>query len=922
MISPQRAVMQTEEPGMIADQPWGAATGPPGGWLASLVRLGLVSLLVCLFTETAGFAAASAGEDQAYTLAKRSFQDGWYERAERELDEFIKAYPNSESLAEAVLLQAQCRYRQNQFESAAALLQGRSGTAGKLADQYCYWLAQAQFQRGDFGGAANQFAKLLADFPQSLQRLEAGYGQAMASYRLGELGRVVELLTHATNAFRLAAQTRPDDPLVSQGDLLLADVLMRQQDYAAALGPLQRLANRPLSPELKWKGQYLLSKAYLATRAITNALECATNLVALATATGSPTNQAESVTLSAQVLEQASQPEAAIRVYTNNLVEDVPPEYRRQAVVKIVELKLRQNQSDSAIQWLETFLRDQPQDPAADVALETVGEMKLKQYYALRSAAPGPSPGAAADRTNLLQQAKAQFDQLLARFPQSPLAGHAWLNHGWCLLEEGKVAESQADFREASARLPHSREQAVARFKWADTQFQQKAWADALRNYRLLIDQYGAEDWARDQLLDQALYQAVQASIELGDQAEATRALTTILEWYPDDFYSGQSMLLVGQGFSRVNKPSEARAYFRRYTQDFTNSSFLPQAELAIAQSYVQERDWTNALAGYEGWVARYPNHVSLPQVEYDRAWIYWQAGQATNALRLFTNFLARFSTHANAPLAQEWVSDYYMNQGEYQNAELQYQRLYQNTNWPVTTLTYEARLWAGRAAAARQGYADAISYFTNLLNDVQCPPDILAQAYFALGDTYTLQPPKDSTNTLARFGEAINAYVAITNNFPTNRLLPLALGAIANCHLQLATEEPWRYDAAITNYQAILDMPAADLGTRSEAKVGLGIVLEKQAALRPADSPALLHQALNHYLDVLYGKNRRPNEPPDPTWPGKAGLEAARLAESLRMWDQAARVYTRLLELYPPWHELVDKKLARVKERLGAASH
>jgi TolA-binding protein len=900
---------------------------------ARLVCWALLSLLAAGFVLSAAWGAAAPAEERAYTLAKRSFQDGWYDRAEQELEDFIKTYPDSESLPEAVLLLAECRFKQNQFESAAGLLQSRLAGAGKLADQYYYWLAQARFQQAEYGSAATLFARLLADFPQSPYRLEAGYGEAMARYRSGELSRVVELLTNTTNAFPLAAQARPDHYLVSQADLLLAEVLMAQHDFPAALPPLQRLATRTLSPDLRWKSQYLLSKAYLATQDLTNALQNATNLVALATATGSLTNQAEAVSLTAQILEQAQQPEAAIRFYTNNLAEGIPLEYSYQAFTKVVELRLSRNQTDAAIQWIETFLRNQPQSPAADLALETLGELKLKQYYALRSPTQTQPPETVGVRTNLLQQAKVCFDEVLARFPQSSLTGHAYLNRGWCWLEDGKIAESQADFREATARLPHSKEQAVARFKWADTQFQQKAWADALKNYRLLVDEYGTESWARDELLDQALYQTVQAGVELGEagQVEATRALERILAWYPDDFYSGQSMLLVGQGFSRVNRPGEARAYFLRYAQAFTNSPFLPQAELAIAQSYVQEQDWTNAFKTYDKWVAQHSNHTSLPQVEYDRAWVHWQAGDSTNALRLFTNFVARFPTHPQAPLAQKWVGDFYLNQGDNRNAELQYQLLYQNTNWPPSPLTYEARLWAGRAAVARQGYANARDYFYWLITNgppvvptSDIPPDLVAQAYFALGDTLRLQPVKEGADPLDRFSEAINAYEMIRRNFPTNQLVPAVLGVIANCHLQLATDsEPWRYEAAITNYQEILSLPNASLAVRSEAEVGLGLVLERQASStnRPAtDRPLLLERARNHYLNVLYGKNRRPGEPPDPIWPGKAGLEAARLAESLRMWERAARVYARLMELYPPWRDMLQRKLDKINERLGTA--
>src|SRR5262249_34923297 len=79
---------------------------------------------------------------------------------------------------------------------------------------------------------------------------------------------------------------------------------------------------------------------------------------------------------------------------------------------------------------------------------------------------------------------------------------------------------------------------------------------------------------------------------------------------------------------------------------------------------------------------------------------------------------------------------------------------------------------------------------------------------------------------------------------------------------------------------------------TRSIAKVGFGIVLEKQAAdPGVADPVPLRNQALDQYLDVLFGKVIGDKEIADDYWTARAGLEAIRLAGEMQAWQKVVNI-------------------------------
>ena len=115
-----------------------------------------------------------------------------------------------------------------------------------------------------------------------------------------------------------------------------------------------------------------------------------------------------------------------------------------------------------------------------------------------------------------------------------------------------------------------------------------------------------------------------------------------------------------------------------------------------------------------------------------------------------------------------------------------------------------------------------------------------------------------------------------------------------------------------------------ANATVRGIARVGMGVVEEKLAEQKTgAEQAALLQSALNHYLDVLYfDKDLKEGEKPDPFWVKKAGLEAARLAESRQEWAQAIKIYERLRALMPALGSTLDKKTAKAAEQLTRAKN
>jgi TolA-binding protein len=838
--------------------------------------------------------AASGREDRAYAAAASAFQDAMWSRAETEFAQFTQKYPKSDRVAEAVLLQAEAEFKQEKYPQAIALLQTRKAGAGNLADQYVYWMGEAQFQNGDYSAAAETFVSLTRDFPESSLRLRGVVEEAAAYAQSGHWRQHDALLENTNGVFQQAAQLDPRNELVVAGQLSLENSKYEQRDYSGVTAIYGWLASewQTLNQQQQCQGTYLFYRAKMAAGDFAAALSAAASLVQIAR---SPTNQewlATGWASQGAVLEQMNRLPEAIRAWQNNLT-GAPVTQEREAILKIAELQIVRGQLTNAEETLANFLAQFPETISADIALLTAGELHMKGYAAQQAA------------TNQLPAAWDCFNQFLRVYANSPLAGKAYLDRGWCEWLVNDMTNSLADF-EAAAQQPLSPEdRAVARFKTGDALFALTNYTGALENYRAVIEDFTNVPAVVQSLEVPALYQSLRASLELKDVAGASNAMARIMKLSPAGDLNGASLLLVGEGLMNSRQQAAARTLYEGFVDQFPANELRPQVELAIARTYEQERNWPAAIGKYSDWLKDYSTNARLrPQADYALALADFRAGNESNAFVRLTNFVAQFPTNDLAPLAQWWVADHFFRTGDFVDAEKNFQLFFQN--FPTNDLVYQARMMAGRAAMGRLSFRDAIRYFTNLTSDANCPSDLDAKALFAYGSALMQGGAADTNSPSANFERAASVFGRICQLYPTNELGALAWGEIGDCDLQLAA-----YDAATNAYAQVIASPFANVSARSQAQIGLGIALEKKAALAAGnDQRTLLELALNNYVDVLHETNLRDDETADLFWVKKAGLQAAALAEALGEWEQAANIYGRLEKKMPQLSELLEGKI------------
>jgi TolA-binding protein len=862
-------------------------------------------LLLILFALILSGARLFASEQHDFDAAAAAFQDNMWSRAETEFGDFIKKHPDSARIPEAALMQAQAEFNQGKLTEAIALLQGRESSAGSMADQYAYWIGQAQFTNGDYSAATGTFAQLASNYTGSQWRLDAVVNEAAAYGKLSQWAQVVTLLQKSP-IFQAAVQTNAADARVLNGRLLLAQALLSENQPAVAAGVLQSSTSFKSKPAFDWRRLYLLGHIELAEGHTNEALALTTDLMDAASRANSPDLHAQSIAEQAGVLEKMGRLTDAVSVYGQNLTNGAPDDWQRQAVLKIAELSAAQTNFSGAENSLEDFRSRFPNSPGADSALLALGELHLKSYVA--------SPSAT---NNDLTSAQSYFNEFIDTYTNSSLLGKAYLDRGWCFWIEKNWADSAADFQVATEKLPPSVDLAVAHFKLGDAAFQNNDFATARASYQAVVNDFTNYPAVNQTLVPEALYQIVRVSLQVKDVSDATNTVAKILKIYPQNPVADKSLLIEGKSFSDWNQPQTARALFQEFENEFPNSGQLPDVELTIARTYEQEDNWPMAISIYDSWIKKFSSDTKLlADVKYAQAWANFRGGREINAFMLFTNFLAEFPSNADlTPVAEWWLGDYYSGQGQWVNAEENYELVFQY--WPNSSLAWPAMLMAGRSAMGWQGYEDAKGYFLKVMAETNIPPQLDpqnwysldAQAWFYYGDVLMQQPSSDTNNPLANYKQAIPYFEYVCKQYNGSEQAALAWGEIGNCYLQLATQTPEFYSAATNAYLQVTVSPSAEAAARSQAQLGIGMVYEKLAALtNGVAQTALLQTALDNYLDVFFRNNLHDGETADPYWVKEAGLDALPLVEALGTGDPN-KFIDQMETWFPQMRDTLEKK-------------
>ena len=803
-------------------------------------------LLVALLAFAPFASAQDAEKDADFIAGRAALEDGFYDVAADLLQKYIDGTIVKRKKANGSVFLFLAWHKLGQDQKIIDWLNenAKLAVATRYEASYFYWYAQAHYALGQYD-AALEYLKMF-DARYSEDELKP-YAVRLRALALRDTGRREE----AEKLFRLFYETYPEreempDHLMDWSSLLLA---MKQPD--AAIDRLEELVRRFPDHEAAfrarlWLGQWELEKKRY------DAAE--TWLTPLATNSGSP------ATLRADAWFGLAASSVARGALTNALmalseaeVLSTNAERRVEARIDRARLLMQLNRLDEAVQVMDETVFTMASLPQAERAqLELSDLLRAQGRFALAVEA---------------------YQRYIESFSDPDGQRHALFSKSWCLWELKRYAEAATAFEKAydNLRNPALREQALV--KAADAYFMNGQYRLAGAAYEKALVEF-----ARSPSRADVLMQAAESFARAKDTTNTVRVLTELVDTHGEKDIALAGQLRLARYHEELRAWPDALAAYNEFLVRFSASERYPEALLGRAMLRYRMGAYPEALADFERLMSEFAGTVWAERAYFMRGWCYYQMGDTQQAVSIGRSFLAKHPESTWTAEVTYWLAEHDYNTQNYGVAETNFAALaaFQSTN----TLADDALYWAGRSAFEQKAFRRAIDYFGQLIRLYTNSP-LIPESRFAQGDSLT---------EIGDFAGAILAYDEIIKKYPASPLFVRALGRIGDCQFTLGSDRIDRYQEAIASYRAALAHPqiAPALAVQAEYKLA-----------RTYERIGRTEEAVTHYLNVVYGwlAGRGEGIPMDEVWFVRAAFSAAALKEVASAWDDAAKIYQRVID-------------------------
>jgi TolA-binding protein len=548
-------------------------------------------------------------------------------------------------------------------------------------------------------------------------------------------------------------------------------------------------------------------------------------------------------------------------------------------------------------------------------------------------------------------------DDLLAKFPDSPLAAQAKLAKGQALAALNKPAEaaealqslvdSATDSDPAAAELRTRAQSLLALSQAKLGQFDEAKQAvtqlvdsaadtDLTSDLKVRVGEMaqaaGKSDVAEELLTGvangsekvagRARTGLAWSHFEAGRWNEAATAFQQVLDADPDGPQAAEAALLRGRSLEHLEQFDQALVMYMQVAERYPEASRAAEGLLRAARLNEQLGHAQQAREQYAAILEKYPEFAGLDDAIYRYAWLLRETdGKASD--KLFDRLRTEFATSPFAAEATLQLADSAVAEKRFDEAAT----LLREVTRPdaPATIRPQALYLEGRLELSRGNWADAEKPLGQLISehpdsDLVLPAEYLvAEASFRAGnferslELLTALSAKTRENSAAwlataelrraqslaqlrRWSEASEVAQGIQQRFPD---FPQSYEADYIVGRAFAAQAD--FDGARTWYAKAVDAPgAAETETAAMARWMIGESYFHQEQYAPA---------LDEYLKV--GEQF-------PHWHSAALLQAGKSQEALGRWQAAAEMYQQLIERYPDGqlHAEATRRLTAARQR------
>jgi len=139
-------------------------------------------------------AQQSNKEEETLFVAKKAFEDGFYEVSFGLFERFLKDYPDSPKVPEINLLMGECYFHQSRYLDALSKFEEllNNPKALDIKDAVLYWIGEVHFKGNNFEKASSYYKMIIDDFPKSYYAPAACYSLGWSFFQQQEYRKAID----------------------------------------------------------------------------------------------------------------------------------------------------------------------------------------------------------------------------------------------------------------------------------------------------------------------------------------------------------------------------------------------------------------------------------------------------------------------------------------------------------------------------------------------------------------------------------------------------------------------------------------------------------------------------------------------------------------------------------------------------------
>ncbi len=728
------------------------------------------SIIICLFlfefSKLSIYAADASKEEESLFVAKKAFEDGFYEVSLGLLDRFLNNYPDSKNAAQAGLLRGQCYFYQNKSLEALDIFNKLQGldSAKNIRDAVVYWIAEVYFRNNNFNKAAESYRKIISDFPKSTY-------SAVSLYSLGWCLFQEHEFRQASEYFKAVEEKFPQEPYAQDSSFKIIECLYNLKEYSVLKDKLKIYLK--IYSHDSVKVSYLNFYTAEADYYLNNLLKAAeeyTQLISSSTDKKIKALCRLGAGWAYLKLKRYKQAEANFLEARFENLDNV-----NQGIL-LLGMALLKSESKSLSEAKNIYKK----------LINTVSDQNIRMQAYLGYADALYNLAEYKESANIYKQALAEVRASVSQ----DIIDKLHYGMAWAFLKRGEFKEAIEEFQKIAKASEDKIVKISALCQVGDAYQDSGDFNKAFENYDFILKNYPDSSYG-----DYVQYQLGLVLFKVSKYDEAIKAFKSLKLNFPESKLLDDAMYALGLVYSQQQDYNSSKEICEKFQDKFPDSSLKPQALYLLGASLYNLGRFSQAIEVFKNIIRLYDQDTELLQkCGYEIADCFYRLGNEKEAVERFKMLRMKYP---DSKLSQEviwWLGEYY-----YKNNAMDLARDYFLSlikEFPKSNLIPDAYYALGVSFAEESNCEQAVINFKKVMG--LSKSELRGNAGIAIADIYLKQGKLDL---------ALNAYKEMLGN--DNNLARLIYPKIGEVYYKLNN-----FSEAIVSYKKCLDLvPVKQMG-------------------------------------------------------------------------------------------------------------